>query len=64
MDRYWYPEHVDEIHMYDIYEEQDIITGNWSIPRVVRKLCNSQKTIFQLLINRKGIRIKTRKDGA
>lgn len=59
---YHFPETVDNIKIFDIYIEKDIETGVWSLPKVVRKLCNSQKEIFRQLINRKGIQIKVKND--
>lgn len=59
---YYFPEAVDNIKIFDVYIEKDIETGIWSLPKVVRRLCNSQREIFQQLINRKGIRIKRKYD--
>lgn len=61
-DNYYFPETVDNIKIFDVYIEKDIETGIWSLPKVVRKLCNSQREIFQQLINRKGIQLKIKND--
>ena len=56
-DEFIYPESMNELFRGTKYQVKDIITGEWSETREIKKMCSTVKEYLELMLRRKSIRI-------